>query len=545
MSNDLLDRDLTPLPRQIVADPIAARRMRRAFRRCVMFIMLFTAMMWFAEWFLRYDQSERLYISALTLDPQSARPLLIAAIKSEKRTRETPTPKYVQALAERMEREDILSGYEDAIKADPNNAGVTLRYGCQMALAERWPDAQTLFAKAAQLDQGNALPVYLEAAAIAMGKGNENAVDSAIELVARANGGNRPSTLPRPQWSSVLPADGMWYAELTRKAAEECLAPLYRFSFEIARRAKQDTAPHRFYYWNNVLASMEGMGRHLAFSALFREGGDVPGRVTERPVSGAMLQLIAGLSIQRDALGALAELTRRDPKLADPALDKRLETIQTVRDKATEFERTRDSAIEADRARRMNLIRWSGNALVAALAGLLLSIAIFRFFRVRPALWALPHTPYARAVFGGGALWLLALLVVATLLENAASSASITKVLGVLWGISVAGWLGFGFVYPFFALRYDRGALQDLMETPVFSDKLPKDVTQLRRMAWACLFRRYFGVVAGLLPAIISLWVLLFRFEHGLYPWQLNLLTTGLVSEEIAAVQRLLIELGQ
>ena len=74
-------------------DMAGARRMRRAFRLCVLSFVLLTGIMWLSERFLRYEASEYLYLSALTLPSNSARVMLRQAIKIDQENREHPTPK--------------------------------------------------------------------------------------------------------------------------------------------------------------------------------------------------------------------------------------------------------------------------------------------------------------------------------------------------------------------------------------------------------------------------------------------------------------------
>ena len=56
-----------------------------------------------------------------------------------------------------------------------------------------------------------------------------------------------------------------------------------------------------------------------------------------------------------------------------------------------------------------------------------------------------------------------------------------------------------------------------------------------------CLRYRYCGVVLGVFLITVSFWTVGYRITSGLYPWQVDLLTTGLISEEAAVVAQVVV----
>ena len=210
-------------------DLAGARRARRAFRFCVFSVVVLAGMMWFTERFLRYEQREYLYLSALTLDRGSDRVMLKQAIKKDAESGDPPTPKYMQALAVREEEDLILAAHEAAYNQDPADAMFALLYGAQLFTAHP-EQAAEVFRAAGESTPRNALATYLEAASVARAGGDEAAFEAAMVLVARANNSGQSLRFPRPRWSSVLPQTGYWYADLSRELVDRVTAPLYEFT---------------------------------------------------------------------------------------------------------------------------------------------------------------------------------------------------------------------------------------------------------------------------------------------------------------------------
>jgi hypothetical protein len=68
----------------------------------------------------------------------------------------------------------------------------------------------------------------------------------------------------------------------------------------------------------------------------------------------------------------------------------------------------------------------------------------------------------------------------------------------------------------------------------------PKPETRLYRIAYAALLRRYYGILCGVIPCMIAVGALLYRVTYSLYPWQLELLVTGLGRQEAQVVRHVL-----
>lgn len=512
-------------------DKIGARRMRRSFRFVVLASMVLAVMLFFSERYLRNDLSETHYIMALTLPTESARPILRQAVKRDAERRESPTPKYVAALAEREERDQILPAYEIAYKLDPNNGFLALRYGNHLFQAERHEEARERYREASAQPPNNALPDYLQAAAIGMNNpGNEDFSES-LSLVAKTNTAGEAILFPKPLWASELSENGIQYNRLRRQIVDECCAPLYKYTDRIVRAARSRIALKQLQYWDSWLATLQGMGDRLMAA---QDGGS--------------LQAMAGIYIQLQAIEQREALAASEGRSA-PELIALRTRLQSAMDELSAFENSRDAVINADYARFHLPLRLCWQSLMVALFVYLAAYFLGHLVRARRVTWSLPHSRSGLMVLGGGIgmlFFLLCLIALAQYLgphvsvpeggaSQVESAAWLSVVKALWWGILLI-MVFFGPVYPSICLPRVRAVLKERNLSP--DEAVLTGVGRLRRLAYLSFVRRYYGLLCGLLLCTMSLWVVLYRVVFSMYPWQLQLLATGLGPQELQVVRR-------
>ena len=482
------------------ADYAGARRMRRSFRFGVTACVLLTAMLWFSERYLRHERTESQYIAALTLEPQSARVFLRQAVKRDEEVRELPTPKYVAALAEREEDDLILPTYEKAYQLDPGNPSLALRYGCRLFKAGRYAEARERFRSAGEKPYGNALATYLEAATLPWTSDGDADVGGSLALVARANSSGNKVLPPEPLWSSALPKRGLWYARLSRQIVDECCAPLYQYTQLLAGQAQRQIALKQVQYWDSWLETLQDMGERLVKNET---------RSTLQAIAGIRIQLAA--IEQREAAGKTAQ------GAAHSHLIERRVKLLSALDLLTAFEDARDERIRAEKARYVLPLHlcWKSVGLVSLCY--LLAFCISKFVAADPACWAAAHTGPGVGVLLTGCGLLLAVLCAITVLQRHAE-------FDALWlaALEVAWWAALGLML-LFGLAHGPSAL-------------PGQAGESRRGARVVMVRRYWGALDGALLCVFSLWMVCYRVAFSLYPWQIELLTTGLMNEEADVV---------
>ena len=518
-----------------------ARRMRRSFRFGVAACVLFAGALWFSEKYLRYDLEECQYIAALTLEPESARAVLAQTVKRDAEKHEFPTPKYVEALADREEADLLLPTYEKAYKLDPDNPFLAIRYGCCLFQKNQYGAACERFRETRAHAPNNALPRYLEAASLSLAEAGKKDLTQPLVLVAKTNGGNDEIVFPRPLWSPELPEGGVWHQKLRRQIEDDCCAPLYQFSDRVMELASGQIAVRQVQYWDSWLENLQSMGERLASGPRV---GTIPA--------------IAGTHIQLEAIEQRQAVRLLETGTADPALEERRAKLKSCLNELQGFETRRDALIAADRKRYQMVwyLCWESVGIVALFY--FFAYAISKLFGAGRRSWGLPHSRLGKRVLAGGFLALLVMLWAASAMQRkhvsapvetiAAANAngfvlpssgdSVVRGMGALvdvWWAVLGVMLGFGVIYP--RLRLPKVA--EVIRTR----NLDGDREMLRqaktryRIAYCSFLRRYYGILAGVFLCLSAFWIIGYRIWFSLYPWEIKLLTTGLADIETEVVK--------
>ena len=491
-----------------------ARRGRRAFRFCVTAFAGLTLGLWFAENYLRYDLNDSQYRMALLHEAPSARATLRNVVKRDADQNDTPRTRYIEALATLEEDDLVLPRYEQAYRLSPNDPNLAVKYGCRLFLLGRFREARERFREAGIHGTNNALPQYLEAAALAAMTPPEDDLSEAVALVARANATGYPVVFPQPLWHPSLPEGGIWHLRQKRRLIDICSAPLYRLRTIVAERVAADLDTGHHGDWDAWLERLQGMGERLS--------GIPPGEEA-RP---GVVQAIAGIQIQLDALRFRARLAEAANGAVPDEMTRRILNLEAALETLGRFEEEREEQMAL--ARDLHVLPWTlfGQALLVLFACYFLTLIIARGIDRGRESWALPHASWLPLVMGlvAGAQCAL-LLGMGALAIAGADAQLLQRVVGVWWAVLLLQ-VGFGFIYPFGRVPRSPGAA-DLPAHP-----LPR-----KRRLLAGFARRYFGIALGLFICVFCGWVLSFRITTGLYPGQLKLLVPGYYAEELREVR--------
>ncbi len=512
-------------------DEAGARRGRRSFRFVVTSVLLLTFSAWFAETRLRHSLQEQHFLSAITLPRESARVFLLAAIKLDDAASDTPTPKYTQALAVRQDDDIALETYARAFQLDPKNSMFAVRYGCRLYRLNRAEQAAEMFRTARALPPASALPRYLEAAAMAKAARGETALSEAMVVVSRANNTLDPLLYPKPLWYSAYPQSGVQYAQISREIYAEACAPLHALTQQVVLSAQQPDALAPGQDAATWLRQIETMGRRL---------------VNDSEPKGT-LQAIAGVSIQMDALRTLLHVLRQggDGESAEvKTIEARLATLQDAWEILNEFEASREARLASIRREHQLPLFLLLEAAGALIGVYILARIVHGVLRYRKSAWTIPHSTFGKSMIAAAAVAVFAMLAFMTLMQRFPGGEEwYLGVLTTTWWTVLAILVGFGLVYP--ALRVPSpeqisgksGRLEDM-----------PDVIRFARAAhhrvYVALVVRYFGILAGVFLCTACVWILLYRVSHGLYPWQVNLLASGLIPNELDTVRQAVQLLG-
>ena len=480
--------------------------------------------MWFAEGYLRYDKTESQYRMALTLPDDSARAILRNVVKRDAEENEVSNPKYVEALAAIEEVDVVLQRYEEAYRLNPSNSSLIIKYGCRLFLAGAYREARERFREAGIQPPKNALPRYLEAAALAASLGREGDLSEAIALVARTNTSGDPMIFPQPLWHASLPKRGNWYAHRKREIADRCCAPLYRFKDIVVGRADTAIDEGHFQDWDSWLGRLETLGEMLV------------GGPDTAPENLGAPQAMAGVRIQLDALdqrtriGTILNGVPQASHLVDAA------HLRAALDKLKAFEDFRDARTRQHRRVVARPLYLCAGGLALLLALYCVAYVVGRVVRLRKSAWTVSHTRAGYLVLGAGLIVLLMILFAFRPLQQAEDPEPFLGLLTVLWYGTLGALLAFGLIYPALALASVREVCERVAP-PDRVDEVLAAARRGRRIAYASLLRRYSGIVLGGVLCVVCLWAVGHRILTSAYPTQLEFLVTGLQSEEIALVR--------
>ena len=501
------------------ADHASARRVRRSFRYGVVGIALFALALWYAERYKRFDLLETQYRMTLTLEPQSARAVLRNVVRRDQERNTTPNPKYVAALAAVEESDVVLTRYAEAYALNPEDPSLAMKYGCRLFMQSQYKEARERFREASIHPPKNALPRYLEAAALAAqeepGAPPEQRDDqwrNALALLSRANESGSPVIFPEPLWHASLPRNGFCYANLRINTVLQCAAPLHRFRESFSQWVREAIDRGGEPVWNPWLDTFERFGDQLC------------GSPWDTALPASVAQVTIGLQVRLDAVALRQYALESTEGRQDATLiEKHLMLAQGIR-RLTEFEQLRQDRIAEEKAflfRPFLLSAWAMLALGIPYAAAFL---LNRLIRGDRRSWALPHARWAKIFAGFILLSMFLILSLFTPARDAGLGNSAGAYLCFPWYALLILTILVGLTYPIErAFRFHPG--HGFTSDPSAASSL--SLKQMKRLTAVSLMRRYFGVLLGGFIAVLCLWATTHWLLHGVYPWQMSLLVDG------------------
>ena len=529
----------TPFPPEYGGrgDAVAARRSRRAFKSIVLGCVFLTIALYIADNYLRYGSLERMLRSALRLeDPNSSRVYLRNAVRMDTGSREISVSKYLQALAEREEKDLVLDTYRQAFEVDKENPALAIRYGVMLFVEGRQKGgeatklARDRFHDAAAQDEVNALPAYLEAATIPFVSDSRGDIGEALALIARTNNSSKQVTFPKPIWSATLPSSGKVYSNLRRRIVDECLTPIYDFTNRIILIAREEISKGQLQPWRSRIQTLDRMGERLVRS------GD-PGS----------LQAICGLRIQLAAIDLQKEMNEAERLTPDESLVARRIKLEDALDKLNAFESTRDSILlqEENKYRFFGPL-WLGTILLV-LVFWFVSVVCYTVLSPTDMQWSVAMTQVGRwSLVAGGAVMLVLICAFTAVLRGLPAESAAFPFVQNTWMALVFAGILFSVVHPFFAitspgrLLSTPGVAGDGGESPVIT----AEIRQAYRRTLVTQIRRHAGLWFSLIVCAFCIWFLFHRLVLGLFPFYgPGLLAPGLAEREFQTVQEAIIPL--
>jgi tetratricopeptide (TPR) repeat protein len=504
-------------------DLAGSRRARKAYRFIVISILLLTASVWIAETYLRYDPAERAFVDALRLDPENAVISLRSAVKIDREIRDTPTAKYYQALAVREEFDRMLEAYREAYDADPKNPMFAVLYGAALFESGRSGEAVEIFRIAAALPMKNALPGYLEAAAEAHRVRDEGgpAFENAMVILARSNNNREPILFSRPLWHTRYPNSGVQYAELQRSIERAMVRPLRYLSSRIGEEVKKRIEA----------------GEGALVRSWIDQGFHMGERLLEESEPSGTITAIAGLSIQLEMLELRQALRQHLGESVSESTIEHMVKLRQAIQTLEEFEQERDSRIEEKRQDYLIPIESVLGGGILLFSVYLVTFVAHKLLHLKKTAWSVAHNPSGRWVLGAGTLAMVLMLGLMVALQRLPSPQTEYEsfMQGAWWSV-LAVLLLFGLVYPSLTIPSPEEVTRRAGRLEEMEDLLRIARHTYIRVYFSLIFR-YYGILSGVYVAIGCGWIIGYRILLGLYPWQLNLLVSGMLDRESILVQ--------
>jgi hypothetical protein len=503
------------LPYGVGGDYVGARRTRRAFRLLVFACIGFTFSLYYVERYLRYELNEVHYRMALTLEDDSQRAILRNVVRRDSEAREVPTAKYVEALAYIEEDDLVLERYAEAVKLAPDKGSLLIVYGCKLFQQRQYQDARQIFREATLKATRNALPEYLQAAAIAAASESEDDFRTALALLGRANDSGEPAVFPQPQWHESLPKRGNWYEMLQRRLSDEACAPLYYLKNVVIKRAGAALEQGDFQAWDGWLLQLQQMGDRLL------EAGPEDGNgVGTSPA-------LCGLQVQKDAL--LMRIALRERRGAETAeLATRKGKVEAAIARVQQFEAERENFVAAAEGHVTRPLGLAAQGMMLLGLAVCVGWVMSRIFRTDKNARTLRQPRGAIYLLGG---WLL-LVSLLLLVTGGTEIGKIQTGAHAAWYVSVSAMLLYALLFPVVLLPAPEKVCQSYLEGPEYAERL-REAGRRRRKAWVSLSGRYINIVLGSYVMLLAVYFIGFRIFTGLYPTDVKLLTSGVELREI------------
>ncbi len=511
------------LPFGVGGDYIGARRARRSFRLMVLACVGLTISLYFAEHYLRYGLSEVQYRMALTLEDDSQRAILRNVVKRDAGESEAPSPRYVAALAYIEEDDLVLERYAEAVDLAPDDGALLIVYGAKLFQMGEFKEARRIFREAGLKSSGNALPDYLQAAAIAASSPSEEDFRTAVALVARTNDSGEPLVFPQPLWHESLPRRGYWYARLRRELADLCCAPLYALENAIVKRVhgelREGSAPDAGAW----LYQLQMIGEQLV--------GEESDAQEQRSTS----VLIAGIKLQQDAVALRQQIAEGEKGHPDENLNALATRLSDAMTRVVQFESQRDQSFpRRERGAELPVHMALSGMVFLGFASFLL-ILLNRIFRTDKNARALRQPSLGMRVMG---VWLAALFLCLIWAASGFAEEFGTIIVFWLWIFLLAAIVVMAIIYPAFILPSATTVCSRFLTEPRYNERF-SEARRVRRKAYLSLSSRFASIALGLYLCLLCACLVGFRVFTGLYPTDLKFLISGLSLEEFALIQEL------
>lgn len=512
IKSDNLNQQCDEIPSTF--DYIFFVRRKKSFRYLIFSVVILTFCLWFSDRYLRFDLDETKYRVALTLEKESARPIMRnIATKVLSNPALLDDPRYSQYLEflALIEEDDVAQKlYQDIHNISNINISFLINYITKLYFFEDYNKARDLIKEAQTLPPSNSLLGYIETAmVITPGTTDEKTFAEGISIIAKENRSGNPAVFPEPYWHNTLPKYTYSFYIQKYNILNHCLAPLYRVSSDILKQAETDLSQNNIQSLQIWLEELFLMGKKIGMS------------ITPDNSYSSLPICIFSLKLQKDILSTYNKFSK---SIHSPILEKetsKLDKISNLLELSEHLEERRKLGFENSRENRIKAIGFVLFGLIELAFVYFTSKLLYSLlFKSRSNLFLLKFSNSVN-IF----IFVWSLVVFVFLFYSLYFNKIIVKnffVMNSLWGL----WL----ISPLFILIFSLFRKKNYYNTLINTEKKKETFEPELKRKYSFLFlfisfmEKLSGILLGFYTTLICILFLTFRIFYFSYPFQLNLI---------------------
>ncbi|MGC9054649.1 MAG: hypothetical protein ACP5KS_12295, partial [Candidatus Hydrogenedens sp.] len=489
-------------------------RRKKSFRYLIFSVVILTFCLWFSDRYLRFDLDETKYRVALTLEKESARPIMrniVQKVLSNPTLLDDPRySQYLEFLALIEEDDAVQKLFQDIYNLSNINTSFLTNYVTRLYFLGNYNKARDLIKEAQNLPLNNSLLGYIESAmVITPGTTDEKTLSEGISIIVKENRSGNPIIFPEPYWHNTLPKYTYSYYMQKYNILNHCLAPLYKMFSDILKQTETDLNQ------NNV------QNKQIWLEELYRMGKKIGMSLSPDDYYSSLPICIFSLKLQKDILSTYNKFSK---SVSSPILEKekgKLNKISNLLEMSEQLEEKRKIEFENSRENRTKTIAFVLLGLIKLIFIYFISKLLYSLlFRSQPNLLFLmfPGSVYIY-------IFVWSFVVFVFLFYSLYFNKIIVKsffIMSILWSLLL--------ISPFFVLissLFRRKLCNDVF-IDIGKNKETYKSESKRKYSFLLLFI-YFtdklaGILLGFYTTLICILFLTFRIFYFSYPFQLNLI---------------------
>ncbi len=512
-------------------DNIFFDRRKKSFRYLIFSIVILTFYLWFSDRYLRFDLDETKYRVALTLEKESARPIMrnlaTKIFSNPTLLDDTRYYQYLEYLASIEEDDEVIKLYQNIYDIGDINSSFLSNYAIKLYFLAEYNKARELLQEAQNLPPSNSLLGYLESAMIIIPSvTNENIFAEGISIIAKENRSGTPVTFPEPFWHDTLPKYTYSYYVQKSNIMNHYLAPLYKLSSEILNRIERDLNENNFQNAQVWLEELFFMGKKIGMSI------NSPDLYLNLPIC------IFSLKLQKDALTLSDKFSRTLHSNLLEKERKKLSQISNLLEACEKLENMRSFELEKNRANRTKIIGF-------IFLGILILLIIYLVVKLASYLLSKLQSDLLVFYFPDS-IYFLCLIWVILLSIPSFYCLYLNKILFEKISLNLFIW-SFLIISPFliglFILRYKKISINDSTNLKNNLEILklapPKRCYTFRLVIY--FTEKLSGILLGYYIVLVCILFLSFRIISSSYPFQLNLTRDPMRIEELNLIKNFIL----